>query len=118
MIAVSRHYAKIERMLQYDPRQKAKNRNFYGVANLKNSLTLTRIVAILFAFITCISICACEGETHNTSNGNNVSDNSSTISAKVAVNNDYVNPIYPIVNGKKTFTYQADPFVVRDDDGV
>ena len=85
---------------------------------MKNSLTLTRIIAILFAFITCISICACEGETHNTSNGNNVSDNSSTISAKVAVNNDYVNPIYPIVNGEKTFTYQADPFVVRDDDGV
>ncbi len=36
----------------------------------------------------------------------------------VAQNNDYQNPIYPLVNGEKTPTYQADPYIVRDDDGT
>ncbi len=36
----------------------------------------------------------------------------------VAQNNNYQNPVYPIVNGEKKPTYQADPYVVRDDDGT
>ncbi len=36
----------------------------------------------------------------------------------VAQNNNYENPIYPIVNGEKKSTYQADPYIVRDDDGT
>ena len=36
----------------------------------------------------------------------------------VAENNFYTNPIFPIVNGEKKSTYQADPYIVRDDDGT
>lgn len=36
----------------------------------------------------------------------------------VAQNNDYENPIYPIVDGAEKLTYQADPYIVRDDDGT
>lgn len=36
----------------------------------------------------------------------------------VSQNNPYSNPTYPIVNGEKKITYQADPYVVRDDDGT
>ena len=35
-----------------------------------------------------------------------------------STNNFYMNPVHPIVNGDKMETYLADPFVVRDDDGV
>lgn len=33
-------------------------------------------------------------------------------------NNPYSNPISPIVEGERRKTYQADPYVVRDDDGT
>lgn len=36
----------------------------------------------------------------------------------VAQNNNYQNPIYPLVDGEKKLTYQADPYIVRDDDGT
>ena len=36
----------------------------------------------------------------------------------VSQNNFYTNPIYPLVNGVKTETYMADPFVIRGDDGL
>ena len=36
----------------------------------------------------------------------------------VSKNNPYSNPIYPIVDGEPEFTYIADPYVVRDDDGT
>lgn len=36
----------------------------------------------------------------------------------VAQNNNYENPIYPIVDGERKPTYQADPYIVRDDDGT
>lgn len=36
----------------------------------------------------------------------------------VAKNNDYVNPIFPLVGGERKMTYQADPYIVRDDDGT
>ncbi len=42
----------------------------------------------------------------------------SSSSMIIAKNNDYENPIYPLVNGVKTPTYMADPFVFRDDDGT
>lgn len=46
-------------------------------------------------------------------------DSTTTTTTKpVAQNNDYSNPIYPIVNGEKKLTYQADPYIVRDDDGT
>lgn len=38
--------------------------------------------------------------------------------APVAENNNYQNPVYPIVNGEKKITYQADPYIVRGDDGT
>lgn len=33
-------------------------------------------------------------------------------------NNPYANPVFPIVDGERKNTYQADPYVVRDDDGT
>ncbi|MGN1040633.1 MAG: family 43 glycosylhydrolase [Candidatus Fimimonas sp.] len=36
----------------------------------------------------------------------------------IAQNNNYVNPVFPLVNGERKMTYQADPYVVRDDDGT
>lgn len=36
----------------------------------------------------------------------------------VAKNNNYINPVFPLVNGEKKNTYTADPYVVRDDDGA
>lgn len=36
----------------------------------------------------------------------------------VAQNNFYVNPVFPIVDGERKSTYQADPYIVRDDDGT
>lgn len=36
----------------------------------------------------------------------------------VAENNNYVNPVYPLVEGERKITYQADPYIVRDDDGT
>lgn len=36
----------------------------------------------------------------------------------LAKNNNYTNPIYPIVEGERKLTYQADPYIVRDDDGT
>lgn len=35
-----------------------------------------------------------------------------------SANNPYTNPVHPLVDGVKTETYLADPFVVRDDDGT
>jgi arabinan endo-1,5-alpha-L-arabinosidase len=35
-----------------------------------------------------------------------------------STNNFYMNPVHPIVNNVKMETYLADPFVVRDDDGI
>ncbi len=36
----------------------------------------------------------------------------------VAQNNNYTNPIFPLVNGERKMTYQADPYIIRDDDGT
>ena len=41
-----------------------------------------------------------------------------TTTKPVAQNNNYENPTYPIVNGEEKLTYQADPYIVRDDDGT
>ena len=36
----------------------------------------------------------------------------------VSQNNFYTNPIFPVVDGERKSTYQADPYIVRDDDGM
>lgn len=41
---------------------------------------------------------------------------SSSISLPVSENNKYSNPTYPLVEGEKTPTYTADPFVIKGDD--
>lgn len=60
----------------------------------------------------CLECMSCSGQSSSTSS-------SSQIIKPVAVHNDYINPIFPVNSrGDKLFTYIADPYVFRDDDGV
>lgn len=61
---------------------------------------------------------SCGGGGNSTSSVDTESLPSSSSSIIVSQNNNYENPIYPLVNGVKTPTYMADPFVFRDDDGT
>ena len=63
----------------------------------------------LLAFVAC-------DKGDNPSNPSSPSDN--RVEKPIAKNNDYSNPIYPLVNGERKRTYQADPYIVRDDDGT
>lgn len=67
---------------------------------------IIKAIILLEIFICIFNVCACS---------NDDSDDGEGLVAKF---NNYTNPISPIVNGKSKSTYQADPYVVRDDDGM
>ncbi len=79
-------------------------------------------------FVKCLSVlsllfvlpaCNQTKESYSDDKDNSSNANSeTTISERVSHNNPYSNPVYPIVEGSKKPTYTADPFVVRDDDGM
>lgn len=63
------------------------------------------IVAVCMLVCCCVLFVACDNETPSTP----VEEPKPT-----AQNNNYTNPIYPIVDGERKMTYQADPYIVRD----
>ncbi|WP_251183019.1 family 43 glycosylhydrolase [Anaerocaecibacter muris] len=67
--------------------------------------------AVVVAIGGCLAFCAC-GEKPNSGKPDVPPD-----PPKVAVNNDYMNPIYPLHNGEKKPLYTADPYAIRGDDG-
>ncbi len=67
------------------------------------------ISAILVCVMLCVFVCGCNTTTD---------DQNRDEPLPVAKNNNYTNPIYPLVNGEKKKTYTADPYIVRDDDGA
>ena len=72
-------------------------------------------------FILSVALLAsCSPSTSSSESGDPASSQSSEQSSEaiVAKNNDYSNPTYPLVDGQKTPTYMADPYVIRDDDGT
>ncbi len=76
-----------------------------------------KIVAALLAVFTAACMVACEEQSGNDSSAS-AGQNSQSAAKPVAEFNDYSNPTYPLVNGEKQVTYQADPYIVRDDDGT
>ncbi len=63
-----------------------------------------KIAALIIASVlTCALFCSCTPEENP---------------KPVAQNNYYSNPTYPLVDGEEKITYQADPYIVRDDDGT
>ena len=74
----------------------------------KRILTFILVAVIVFALFTC----GCEPVEVDKP------DKPSPTIKPTAKFNNYTNPICPIVDGDKLVTYQADPYVVRDDDGV
>lgn len=73
----------------------------------KTYLLLVCLLFVLYA-------AACGGEETDENNDTPIVD-MPTVPVRVSENNQYMNPIYPIVNGDKKTTYMADPFVVRDE---
>ncbi len=65
------------------------------------------LVILLVASVSFLAACNNPGEKPNTPEEPVVSEN-----------NFYTNPISPIVDGERKSTYQADPYIVRDDDGT
>ncbi len=70
-----------------------------------------RILAFVMV-LSLLMLCGCQPNDHTTAT------TQPTETKPVAQNNYYENPIYPLVNGEKKLTYQADPYIVRDDDGT
>lgn len=67
------------------------------------------IVAICLLLCCCALFVACDTKTPATPDD---------VEKPIAENNNYTNPIYPLVNDDRKLTYQADPYIVRDDDGM
>ena len=79
---------------------------------VKKHLMLLFVMILAFCLLAFV---ACD-KGDNPSNPSSPSDN--RVEKPIAKNNDYSNPIYPLVNGERKRTYQADPYIVRDDDGM
>ena len=79
---------------------------------VKKHLMLLFVMILAFCLLAFV---ACD-KGDNPSNPSSPSDN--RVEKPIAKNNDYSNPIYPLVNGERKRTYQADPYIVRDDDGT
>lgn len=79
---------------------------------MKKHLMLLFVMILAFCLLAFV---ACD-KGDNPSNPSSPSDN--RVEKPIAKNNDYSNPIYPLVNGERKRTYQADPYIVRDDDGT
>lgn len=81
---------------------------------MKNKLLKT-FFPLAIVVSACISLASCGSPEPQPT-----TEEDTTISVEepvVAKNNNYTNPTYPIVNGEKTPTYMADPFVIKGDDG-
>lgn len=78
----------------------------------KSNIALVLIAVIAFAVV----LGSCESFPWMPNNNNTTTVTTTT--KPVAQNNNYENPTYPIVNGEEKLTYQADPYIVRDDDGT
>ena len=63
------------------------------------------IVAVCLLICCCVLFVACNEKPQPTPDADE---------KPIAENNNYTNPIYPLVDGERKMTYQADPYIVRD----
>jgi arabinan endo-1,5-alpha-L-arabinosidase len=82
-------------------------------------LALEVSASLLFAGCTPKTSSAVSSSLPPSETSSSVLDSSFSLSSSLpeSQHNPYSNPTYPIVNGNKTATYMADPYVLRDDDG-
>lgn len=78
---------------------------------MKKITFLLLLVMLLTAVLAVFAGCNGDGE------GNGTMDETPE-EPVVSQNNFYTNPIFPVVDGERKSTYQADPYIVRDDDGM
>lgn len=80
----------------------------------KIMLKINKIIIAVLCLCFCLIFSACD---KGNTGGNGGGNTDPVPSGKVAKNNDYSNPIYPLHKGVKTPVYTADPYVIRGDDG-
>ena len=87
---------------------------------------LSKMLKIHTVFAAVLSLCFCTvftactgGDGDNNGDGGGGEDIPPVIlpEEKIAENNDYANPIYPLHDGEKKPLYTADPYVIKGDDG-
>lgn len=82
-----------------------------------------RIIVQSLAISTLILFTACDVNSSNplassSQTSQSITTSSSTYIPVIAKNNDYSNPLLPLVNDEQKATYMADPFVIRAEDGL
>ena len=81
----------------------------------KSSVDIIKTGAVVLALFVAIANFGCKRNGENPDNDGSSGDSAPK---KIAQNNFYQNPVYPLSDGEKAVTYTADPYVVRDDDGA
>ncbi len=87
----------------------------YNVIVRLNKGMKTLLQKIILPLIS-LFLCGC-GESHSSSSTTSITSSTSEtviVEPIVGKNNNYQNPIHPLVNGVKTPTYIADPYVIKD----
>ncbi len=90
------------------------------MGKLSKMLKIHTVFAAVFSLCFCTVFTACTGgDGDNNGDGGGGEDIPPVIlpEEKIAENNDYANPIYPLHDGEKKPLYTADPYVIKGDDG-
>ena len=89
------------------------------MTKFKKLLKINSLFLALVCACGCLFFTACIGDDGGNGGGNGDNEGPPAVipEDKVAKNNDYSNPIYPLHNGEKTPVYTADPYVIKGDDG-
>jgi len=85
---------------------------------IKFQLTLILLEVLTSSLAGCGEVNSSSFQPSQIASASSESSFSLSTSIPVSNNNKYSNPVYPLVDGVKKPTYTADPYVVRDDDGI